>query len=251
MRVATAQRREEEMLRERRRSAFNDMVSSSDSTMFTSPRMEVGELSRRLSHSSSPLETPRVRSLTSKHDGPTGTTDHPRDLPARVQPPFGTNATNELIIRRQQKANRGIPLRVFGIGNNAMGGGLTQSSRLIHPASPFMMAVLIISAVFQVYSAMVSSFMVGFLWEADLCVLQPPTLYFDLLVDSFFLIEILLNFGTGVHIMGRYGRGEGPFLQTKSFRPPDSSKGIHARLHQHKNTHTRHTHTHTRIDKPC
>ena len=57
---------------------------------------------------------------------------------------------DELMIRKQQEANRGFLLNVFGIGKNPLGGGLTQSSKLIHPSSPFLMAVLIISALFQV-----------------------------------------------------------------------------------------------------
>ena len=57
---------------------------------------------------------------------------------------------DELMIRKQQEADRGFLLHVFGIGKNPLGGGLTQSSKLIHPSSPFLLAVLIISALFQV-----------------------------------------------------------------------------------------------------
>jgi len=55
-----------------------------------------------------------------------------------------------------------------------------------------------------VYSSVVSAFLVGFLWDVDLCVRQPPTLHFDLVVDSFFMLEIFLTFITGTHIAGDY-----------------------------------------------
>ncbi|EKX37596.1 hypothetical protein GUITHDRAFT_144874 [Guillardia theta CCMP2712] len=49
----------------------------------------------------------------------------------------------------------------------------------------------------------IGAFAAGFFWTADSCV-KTPTLYFDVFVDSFFLLEILLNFVTGTFIHNEY-----------------------------------------------
>ena len=37
-----------------------------------------------------------------------------------------------------------------------------------------------------------------------MCEVPPPTLYFDLIVDTFFLLEVVQNFFTGIYIAGEY-----------------------------------------------
>ena len=59
---------------------------------------------------------------------------------------------------------------------------------------------IMLSAALQLYSSVTSAFYVAFLWSADLCVIPPPTIHFDVVVDTFFLAEILLHFFTGVHV---------------------------------------------------
>ena len=71
-------------------------------------------------------------------------------------------------------------------------------SRLIHPDSPFMMFVNAVSALLLVYSAVVTPVLLGFFWSLGECE-EPPTLAMDMVVDVFFLAEIVLTF-----VVGRY-----------------------------------------------
>ena len=108
----------------------------------------------------------------------------------------------ELTLSRQiRKVTQqgGFRLKYFGIGKS-----INSSSRLIHPSSPFALVVLVISVVLQLYSSLVSAFLVGFFWHVDLCTTTPPTLYMDLVVDCFFLAEIAITFFTGAYIHGEY-----------------------------------------------
>ena len=94
----------------------------------------------------------------------------------------------ELMLKRklsEAEQKGGYRMKIFGIGH---------SSRLIHPSSPFSMAILMLSVLLQLYSSLTSAFLVAFFWSTDICMMQPPTLYFDVIVDSFFLCEIFLNF---------------------------------------------------------
>ena len=115
---------------------------------------------------------------------------------------FQANEADELSIRRQQleaEKKGGVLMRFCGVGKHTSG---KRTSRLIHPSSPLALSVIMFSAAFQLYASVSSAFYVAFLWSADLCVIQPPTLYLDVLVDSFFLAEILLQFFTGVYVAG-------------------------------------------------
>ena len=110
----------------------------------------------------------------------------------------------ELAIRKMRNAELrqgGLLLRVFGIGK-AYGG--MPGSKLVHPQSAFASVWLIVSALLLVYSALCSSFYVGFLWQSTLCETPPPTLHFDMFVDVFFLVEIVITFFTGATIKGEY-----------------------------------------------
>ena len=59
-------------------------------------------------------------------------------------------------------------------------------------------------ALLLLYSALASAFLVGFLWLSEACDEPPPTLHFDVFVDIFFLLEIFMNFVTGVYVNGEY-----------------------------------------------
>jgi hypothetical protein len=110
----------------------------------------------------------------------------------------------QLVIRKIRMAERrqgGWRLQVFGIGKQF--GGMPHS-KLIHPQSPFATAVLIASAICLMYTAIISAFYFGFLWETNLCDYDPPTLYLDMLVDVFFIFEVSLNFFMGTYIDGEY-----------------------------------------------
>lgn len=90
--------------------------------------------------------------------------------------------------------------RVFGIGPAS---GNLESSRLIHPYSPFAKAIAIASSVFLLYTALVTPVVLCFHWNAAACWIN-PFLRFDIALDSFFLLEIIYNCFTGAYIDGHY-----------------------------------------------
>ena len=45
-----------------------------------------------------------------------------------------------------------------------------------------------------------------------MCKVPPPTLYFDLIVDTFFVLEVIQNFFVGVYIGGEYEDSLGKVL---------------------------------------
>ena len=115
-----------------------------------------------------------------------------------------TKEAEELVLQKQlweAETQGGCLLRIFGVGSKMSG---LKGSRLIHPSSPFSVSILFLSVALQIYSSLVSAFFVGFLWQADLCIDPPPTLYFDVAVDAFFLLEIVCNFFTGTYVGERY-----------------------------------------------
>lgn len=117
---------------------------------------------------------------------------------------LGLIEAEDLAIKKMRAADLragGWALRVFGIG--AAHGGM-PGSKLVHPQSPFATAWMVISAHMLLYSALCSSYYVGFLWQTTLCDWVPPTMHFDMFVDLFFLLEIVLTFFTGATIAGEY-----------------------------------------------
>ncbi|EKX37660.1 hypothetical protein GUITHDRAFT_165407 [Guillardia theta CCMP2712] len=100
----------------------------------------------------------------------------------------------------KMRASGGWKKRIFGIGPQHAG---LPGSRLIHPYSPFWIAVTTLSASLLVYTGVVSSFTVGFLWNQDPCQ-KNMTLEFDMFVDTFFIAEILLTFFVGFMEKGEY-----------------------------------------------
>ena len=90
--------------------------------------------------------------------------------------------------------------RIFGIGRKD---NLTPDSRLIYPMSPFSLIWLGLTCTFLAYTAIVVPAVISFHWLDEPCVF-PPTLIFDCLLDSFFLLDIVYNFGLGVVYQGKY-----------------------------------------------
>eukprot|EP00960_Hanusia_phi_P043384 756022-Hanusia_phi.AAC.3 len=90
--------------------------------------------------------------------------------------------------------------RFFGIGDRQ---GNLKASRLIHPESPFNYIVSLVAALLLLYTAIVVQVTVSFFWNAPDC-WSSPTLPFDMLVDTFFVLQIFLTFVTGVEIQGVY-----------------------------------------------
>jgi hypothetical protein len=79
-----------------------------------------------------------------------------------------------------------------------------KQSRLVNPESPFYLAVTAISVVLLLYVALIVQVEVGFFWRDDLCSGGLETEGFDLFVEVWFLLEIVLTFFTGVHKDGVY-----------------------------------------------
>ena len=122
----------------------------------------------------------------------------------RIRSQWTLMEVEELTMRQMRAAELcegGWMLRIFGIGKSYEG---MPGSRLIHPRSLFATVWLMTSALFLLYSAICSSFYVGFLWHATLCDFVPPTLYFDMFIDVFFLVEIFITFFMGDTIAGEY-----------------------------------------------
>ena len=90
---------------------------------------------------------------------------------------------------------------IFGIGGNA--GPHHHGSKLIHPDSMFAILVQIISMLLLLYTALYTPVTVGFYWNVPPCY-RSPTLEFDVLLDSFFLFEIIFNFFVGTYESGAY-----------------------------------------------
>ena len=91
---------------------------------------------------------------------------------------------------------------IFGIGPEDNTRAM-PASRLIHPLSNFGIAWVFTTAFFLVYTAIVTPPIISFSWLDPDCT-PNPTLYFDLILDIFFLLDILVAFNTGVKITGDY-----------------------------------------------
>ena len=89
---------------------------------------------------------------------------------------------------------------IFGIGPKTK---KSVGSVLIHPSSPFYVTSSFLIAMFLLYTAIVTPVMVSFYWEQEACT-RMPTLEFDILVDCFFLVDIIVTFFVGVYHEGKY-----------------------------------------------
>ena len=91
---------------------------------------------------------------------------------------------------------------IFGIGLEHAASGQPQS-RLIYPMSWFGVVWISWTAIFLIYTALVTPPMISFHWLDPDCTML-VTMPFDCLVDCFFLIDIIVNFNTGLFHMGEY-----------------------------------------------
>ena len=90
----------------------------------------------------------------------------------------------------------------FGIGPADENSARPQS-RLVYPLSPFGITWIAITAVFLLYTAVVTPPMIAFCWLDPECA-PAPTLYFDVVLDVFFLLDIIFNFNVGLITAGEY-----------------------------------------------
>jgi len=93
-------------------------------------------------------------------------------------------------------ASQRLSERLFGIGEPDKRRGF-QGSRVIHPASPFFSGLVILSGLLLIYTAAVVPVQL-FMWNYDKPCNKFPTLSFDVFVDSFFLVEVFLQFFIGI-----------------------------------------------------
>ena len=68
---------------------------------------------------------------------------------------------------------------------------------MIYPLSKFGVSWLFVTGLFLAYTGVVTAPLVAFYWlEAECSIV--PTLFFDTAVDCFFILDIFLNFKTGI-----------------------------------------------------
>jgi hypothetical protein len=70
--------------------------------------------------------------------------------------------------------------------------------RLIHPQSRFMQGMMVMSTSLLVYTAIIVPVQLCIWTYDDPCIIF-PTLPFDIAVDAFFLVEVLVQFFVGTH----------------------------------------------------
>jgi hypothetical protein len=87
--------------------------------------------------------------------------------------------------------------RVFGIGPEHPDLQGMPPSRLIYPLSPFGISWVVITAVLLLYTAVVTPAVIVFHWLDEPCY-PIPTLPIDVFLDIFFLLDIGINFSTGM-----------------------------------------------------
>jgi hypothetical protein len=92
--------------------------------------------------------------------------------------------------------------RWFGIGPGDPDNDIPRS-RLIYPFSRFGGMWIIITSVFLVYTGIVTAPLVAFYWTDDTCSIS-PTLFLDVFIDSFFLVDIFITFKVGIFVGGEY-----------------------------------------------
>ena len=89
---------------------------------------------------------------------------------------------------------------IFGIGPRTH---YMPASRMIYPYSPFGVFWTVMTGIFLLYTAIVTPAVISFHWLDEDCV-TVPTMYFDCVVDSFFLLDIVFCFCVGVVHQGQY-----------------------------------------------
>jgi hypothetical protein len=112
-----------------------------------------------------------------------------RALTARTDPD-----TNE------QSPEPGVLKRIFGIGPEDKESG-QPASKLILPLSLFGMWWMGCTSMCLAYTTIVTPFTTSYWWLDDPCV-PIPTWGFDVVLDSFFLLDIVINFNTAIWVGG-------------------------------------------------
>ena len=77
------------------------------------------------------------------------------------------------------------------------------TSRVIYPLSPFSVGWTALTCFFLLYTAIVTPAVIAFHWLDEDCE-RVPTLEFDCVLDTFFLLDIVYNFCVGVIVQQDY-----------------------------------------------
>ena len=108
---------------------------------------------------------------------------------------------DDLVLASASRRDKFIQL-FFGIGAEDKFTG-NPKSNLILPISPFGVGWIFLTSFFLGYTALVTPPVIAFYWLDDPC--KPlPTLFFDVIIDIFFLLDILISFNTGIYVAGEY-----------------------------------------------
>lgn len=102
---------------------------------------------------------------------------------------------------RNEEARSSVVKRIFGIGPCD---GTVEASQLVHPHSNFHVSWISLTACFLLYTAIVTPAVISFHWLDGECEIV-PTLPFDCVLDTFFLVDILYSMCcVGVYVQGQY-----------------------------------------------
>lgn len=84
-----------------------------------------------------------------------------------------------------------------GEDHNGIYSSMQKGSRyILHPMAPLAIFFGLLSGIFLLYTAIVLPFTLAFFWDLRQCE-NSPTLYIDMLVDVYFIFEIVLAFFVG------------------------------------------------------
>ena len=78
-----------------------------------------------------------------------------------------------------------------------------SGSNVIHPLSRFGLGWTGVTALFLIYTALVTPPTIAFHWLDEACA-EVPTLFVDVVIDCFFIIDIFVNFNLGIIVHGEY-----------------------------------------------
>ena len=119
------------------------------------------------------------------------------------RPDVLTQSCNAAQVRRRweepEEQTRSRMKRVFGIGPKDFA---SPSSRLIYPLSQFAVTWMGITCVCLLYTAIVTPAVISFHWLDEPCDVV-PTLPIDCVLDVYFLLDIAVNFCSGVIVRGQ------------------------------------------------
>mmetsp|Transcript_7611 Transcript_7611/g.18673 ORF Transcript_7611/g.18673 Transcript_7611/m.18673 type:complete len:652 (-) Transcript_7611:91-2046(-) len=125
--------------------------------------------------------------------------------PSDQQTPISVGTWNGQKWREQPVATKDRTWMMFlcGIGRTGDDHDGFDDSKLINPGSPFAIVWVLLTTVFLLYTAFWTPVSVSFYWNLDVC--EPlPTLEFDVFIDCWFSIDLIMNFIMGVYSDGNY-----------------------------------------------